>query len=90
MPAFSLCNETGTCPQFEVHIYCAMKVIEREMNCLEKPEIIKTGLTGYSFPVLLVTKHQHLYTVCKALKHSMINWLKLIMHFHLSERAYRQ
>ena len=71
--AFSLQDEIGTCPYFEVHLQLwdempffvwpypireeQKHIVEREMDRLEKLGIIEKGLTGYSSPVLLV-KHK--------------------------------
>ena len=72
--AFSIRDEIGTCPYFEVklqlredkpffvrpyNVHEDLKpVIRKEMDCLEKLGIIKKGLTGYSLPVLLVKRKQ--------------------------------
>ena len=72
--AFSLRDEIGTCPYFEVklklrddklffvrpyNIHEDQKpIIKKEMDWLEKLGIIKNGLTGYSLPVLLVEQKQ--------------------------------
>ena len=72
--AFSLRDEIGTCPYFEVHLKLRNEepffvrpypireeqkpVVEREMQRLEKLGIIKKGLTGFSSPVLLVKRKQ--------------------------------
>ena len=68
--AFSIRDEIGTCPYFEVklklrddkpffvrpyNIHEDQKpIIQKEMDRLEKLGIIRKGLTGYSSPVLLV------------------------------------
>ena len=68
--AFSIRDEIGTCPYFEVklklrddkpffvrpyNIWEDQKpIIQKEMDRLEKLGIIRKGLTGYSSPVLLV------------------------------------
>ena len=65
--AFSIRDEIGTCPYFEVKLklrddkpffvrpYNNQKpIIQKEMDRLEKLGIIGKGLTGYSSPVLLV------------------------------------
>ena len=70
--AFSLRDEIGTCPFFEVSLKLKdeapffvrpypikedmKKVVQKEMDRLEKLGIIKKGLTGYSSPVLLVKR----------------------------------
>ena len=70
---FSLRDEIGTCPYFEVHLQLQDEtpffvqpypireeqkhIVQREMDRLEKLGIIEKGLTGYSSPVLLV-KHK--------------------------------
>ena len=72
--AFSLHDEIGTCPFFEVRLQLRDEtpffvrpypireeqkaIIQREMDCLEKLGIIEKGLTGYSSPVLLVKRKQ--------------------------------
>ena len=72
--AFSIRDEIGTCPYFEVklklrddkpffvrqyNIHEDQKpIIQKEMDRLEKLGIIKKGLTGYSSPVLLVKRKQ--------------------------------
>ena len=72
--AFSLHDEIGTCPFFEVRLqlrdetpffvrpYPIRKeqkaIIQREMDHLKKLGIIEKGLTGYSSPVLLVKRKQ--------------------------------
>ena len=72
--AFSIRDEMGTCPHFEVklkfrddkpffvrpyNIHKDQKpIIQKEMNGLEKLGIIRKGLTGYSSPVLLVKRKQ--------------------------------
>ena len=73
--AFSICNEIGTCPFFEVKLKLRddkpffvrpyniredqKPIIQKEIDRLEKLGIIKKGLTGYSSPILLV-KHKPL------------------------------
>ena len=73
-PAFSIRDEIGTCPYFEVklklrddkpffvrpyNIWEDQKpIIQKEMDRLEKLGIICKGLTGYSLPVLLVKRKQ--------------------------------
>ena len=68
--AFSIRDEIGTCPYFEVKLklrddkpffvrpynICEDQkpIIQKEMDRLEKLGIIRKGLTGYSSPVLLV------------------------------------
>ena len=68
--AFSIRDEIGTCPYFEVKLKlrddkpffvrpCNIRedqkpIIQKEMDRLEKLGIIRKGLTGYSSPVLLV------------------------------------
>ena len=68
--AFSIRDEIGTCPYFEVKLKLRddkpffvrpyniredwKPIIQKEMDRQEKLGIIKKGLTGYSFPVLLV------------------------------------
>ena len=68
--AFSLHDEIGTCPFFEVRLQLRDEtpffvrpypireeqkaIVQREMDRLEKLGIIEKGLTGYSSPVLLV------------------------------------
>ena len=75
MPAFSIRDEIGTCPYFEVKLklrddkpffvqpYNIQEdqklIIQKEMDRLEKMGIIKKGLTGYSSPVFLVKRKQH-------------------------------
>ena len=70
--AFSLRDEIGSCPFFEVSLKLKddtpffvrpypiredMKpVVQKEMDRLERLGIIKKGLTGYSSPVLLVKR----------------------------------
>ena len=70
--AFSLRDEIGTCPFFEVRLQLRDEtpffvrpypireeqkaIVQREMDRLEKLGIIEKGLTGYSSPVLLVEK----------------------------------
>ena len=78
--AFSLRDEIGTCPHFEVRLELRdetqffirpypireeqKKIVQREMERLEKLGIIVKGLTGYSSPVLLVKrKQQNLFRV---------------------------
>ena len=73
--AFSLRDEIGTCPFFEVRLQLRdetpffvrpypIREEQREMDRLEKLGIIEKGLTGYSSPVLLVKrKQQNLYRV---------------------------
>ena len=72
--AFSIRDEIGTCPYFEVKLklrddkpffvrpYNIRKdqkpIIQKEMDRLEKVGIIRKGLTGYSSPVLLVKRKQ--------------------------------
>ena len=72
--AFSIRDEIGMCPYFEVklklrddkpffvrpyNIHEDQKpIIQKEMDRLEKLGIIKKGLTGYSSPVLLVKRKQ--------------------------------
>ena len=69
-PAFSIRDEIGTCPYFEVKLKLRddkpffvrpyniredqKPIIQKEMDRLEKLGIIRKGLTGYSSPVLLV------------------------------------
>ena len=68
--AFSIRDEIGTCPFFEVKLKLRddnpfiirpyniredqKLIIQKEMDWLEKLGIIKKGLMGYSSPVLLV------------------------------------
>ena len=68
--AFSIRDEIGTCPYFEVKLKLRddkpffvrpyniredqKPIIQKEMDRLEKLGIIHKGLTGYSSPVLLV------------------------------------
>ena len=68
--AFSIRDEIGTCPYFEVKLKLRddkpffvrpyniredqKPIIQKEMDRLEKLGIIRKGLTGYSLPVLLV------------------------------------
>ena len=68
--AFSIRDEIGTCPYFEVKLKLQddkpffvrpyniredqKPIIQKEMDRLEKLGIIQKGLTGYSSPVLLV------------------------------------
>ena len=70
--AFSIRDEIGTCPFFEVRLELRddkpffvrpyniredlKPVIQKEMDRLEKLGIIKKGLTGYSSPMLLVKR----------------------------------
>ena len=72
--AFSIRDEIGTCPYFEVKLklrddkpffvrpynICEDQkpIIQKEMDRLEKLGIIQKGLTGYSPPVLLVKQKQ--------------------------------
>ena len=72
--AFSIRDEIGTCPYFEVklklrddkpfflrphNIWEDQKpIIQKEMDRLEKLRIIHKGLTGFSSPVLLVKRKQ--------------------------------
>ena len=72
--AFSLRDEIGTCPYFEVRLqlrdetpffvrpYAIREeqkaLVQREMDRLERLGIIEKGLTGYSSPVLLVKRKQ--------------------------------
>ena len=72
--AFSIRDEIGTCPYFEVKLklrddkpffvrpynICEDQkpIIQKEMDWLEKLGIIRKGLTGYSSPVLLVKRKQ--------------------------------
>ena len=72
--AFSIRDEIGTCPYFEVKLklrddkpffvrsynICEDQkpIIQKEMDRLEKLGIIHKGLTGYSLPVLLVKRKQ--------------------------------
>ena len=72
--AFSIRDEIGTCPYFEVKLklrdnkpffvrpYNIWKdqkpITQKEMGRLEKLGIIHKGLTGYSLPVLLVKRKQ--------------------------------
>ena len=72
--AFSIRDEIGTCPYFEVNVklrddkpffvrpYNIHKdqkpIIQKEMDRLEKLGIICKGLTGYSSPILLVKRKQ--------------------------------
>ena len=72
--AFSIRDEIGTCPYFEVKLklrddkpffvrpynICEDQkpIIQKEMDRLEKLGIIRKGLTGYSSPVLLVKRKQ--------------------------------
>ena len=73
-PAFSIRDEIGTCPYFEVKLrlrddkpfflrpynICEDQkpIIQKEMDRLEKLGIMRKGLTGYSSPVLLVKRKQ--------------------------------
>ena len=68
--AFSICDEIGTCPYFEVKLELRddkpffiqpynvredhKPIIQKEMDRLERLGIIQKALTGYSSPVLLV------------------------------------
>ena len=74
--AFSIRDEIGTCPYFEVKLklrddkpffvrpYYIHEDQKPIMDRLEKLGIIRKGLTGYSSPVLLVKrKQQNLYRV---------------------------
>ena len=72
--AFSIRDEIGTCPYFEVKLKLRddkpffvrpyniredqKPIIQQEMDRLEKLGIIRKGLTGYSSPVLLVKRKQ--------------------------------
>ena len=72
--AFSIRDEIGTCPYFEVKLklrddkpffvrlynICEDQkpIIQKEKDRLEKLGIIRKGLTGYSSPVLLVKRKQ--------------------------------
>ena len=72
--AFSIRDEIGTCPYFEVKLKLRddkpffvrpyniredqKPIIQKEMDRLEKLGIIQKGLTGYSSPVLLVKRKQ--------------------------------
>ena len=72
--AFSIRDEIGTCPYFEVKLKLRddkpffvrpyniredqKPIIQKEMDRLEKLGIICKGLTGYSSPVLLVKRKQ--------------------------------
>ena len=72
--AFSIRDEIGTCPYFEVKLKLRddkpffvrpynihedqKSIIQKEMDRLEKLGIIRKGLTGYSSPVLLVKRKQ--------------------------------
>ena len=74
LEAFSIRDEIGTCPYFEVKLKLRddkpffvrpyniredqKPIIQKEMDRLEKLGIIKKGLTGYSSPVLLVKRKQ--------------------------------
>ena len=71
---FSLKDEIGTCPYFEVKLQLCDEtpyfvrpysireeqkaIVQREMDRLEQLGIIEKGLTGYSSPVLLVKRKQ--------------------------------
>ena len=73
-PAFSIRDEIGTCPYFEVKLKLRddkpffvrpyniredqKPIMQKEMDRLEKLGIIRKGLTGYSSPVLLVKRKQ--------------------------------
>ena len=72
--AFSIRDEIGTCPYFEVNLKLRddkpffvrpyniredqKPIIQKEMDRLEKLGIIRKGFTGYSSPVLLVKRKQ--------------------------------
>ena len=72
--AFSLRDEIGTCPYFEVKLELQddkpffvrpyniredhKPIIQKEMDRLERLGIIQKALTGYSSPVLLVKRKQ--------------------------------
>ena len=72
--AFSIRDEIGTCPFFEVQLKLQddkpffvrpyniredqKPIIQKDMDRLEMLGIIKKGLTGYSSPVLLVKQKQ--------------------------------
>ena len=72
--AFSIRDEIGTCPYFEVKLKLRddkpffvrpyniredqKPIIQKEMDRLEKLGIIRKGLTGYSSPVILVKRKQ--------------------------------
>ena len=72
--AFSIRDEIGMCPYFEVKLKLRddkpffvrpyniredqKPIIQKEMDHLEKLGIIRKGLTGYSSPVLLVKRKQ--------------------------------
>ena len=72
--AFSLRDEIGTCPYFEVRLqlrdetpffvrpYAIREeqkaIVQHEMDQLERLGLIEKGLTGYSSPVLLVKRKQ--------------------------------
>ena len=74
--AFSIRDEIGTCPYFEVKLKLRddkpffvrpyniredqKPIIQKEMERLEKLGIIRKGLTGYSLPVLLVKQKQQI------------------------------
>ena len=76
--AFSLRDEIGTCPFFEVRLQLRDEtpffvrpypireeqkaIVQREMDRLEKLGIIEKGLTGYSSPVLLVKENSRICT----------------------------
>ena len=71
---FSIRDEIGTCPYFEVKLKLRddkpffvqpyniredqKPIIQKEMDRLEKLGIIQKGLTGYRLPVLLVKRKQ--------------------------------
>ena len=91
--AFSIWDEIGTCPYFEVKLklrydkpffvrpynICEDQkpIIQKEMDRLEKLGIIRKGLTGYSSPVLLV-------------KHKQQNLYRVVTDFRvLNERLVR-
>ena len=72
--AFSIRDEIGTCPYFEVRLQLRddkpffvrpynvredhKPIIQKEMDRLERLGIIRKALTGYSSPVLLVKREQ--------------------------------
>ena len=72
--AFSIRDEIGTCPYFEVRLQLRddkpffvrpynvredhKPIIQKEMDRLEWLRIIRKALTGYSSPVLLVKRKQ--------------------------------
>ena len=74
LEAFSLRDEIGTCPYFEVKLQLQddtpffvqpypireeqKAIVQREMDRLKKLGIIEKGLIGYSSPVLLVKRKQ--------------------------------